>query len=82
MKITDTRTANTHHFFREIHVGTVFEFENNDYSEGFFRKIDEVIDKNEDYFNAINLYNGSLETFSGSDMVIIVDAELLIAYRN
>ena len=82
MKIIDTRVPNTCHFFREISVGTVFEFENNNYSEGFFMKIDEVVDKDEDCVNAVNLYNGALETFCGSDMVIAVDAELRIAYKN
>ena len=81
MKITDTRVPNTYHFFREVLVGTVFEWENNNCSEGFFMKIDDVIDRDEDCFNAINLYTGGLETFGTNDMVIEVNAELMISYK-
>ena len=77
MKITDTRIPNTTHFFREISTGTIFEFENNNCSEGFFMKIDGGIDN-----NAINLHTGKLRTFCGRDIVIAVDAELRIAYKN
>ena len=81
MKITDTRIANTCHLFREVRVGTIFEWENNGCSEGFFMKIDDVVDKDEEFFNAINLYTGGLETFGPNNMVIEVNAELVVSYK-
>lgn len=80
MKITDVRVP-CYHFFNEIPAGAIFEIVDKDYSNDFFMKIHDIMDKNDDCFNAINLHKSELETFCPMDKVIEVNAELVVSCK-
>lgn len=73
MKINDKRERGMQSFDSIHHVGTVF-----DYAGEFYMVIEDVKDKNNQYYNAVCLTEGELYCFSDESVLVLNDITLEI----